>query len=121
MNTTPRVVTRGIATDIRTSCVQGTSSPTASPQNAPAPAGRAADIVPHGPPGRPTWPPAGLSARFCQHGPVLIHPWDQPVSDQEWRGGGARLRLRPPPPPPAPPRGGGAGGPPPPPSRPAAP
>src|SRR3954452_6755182 len=85
MNTTPRVVTRGIATDIRTSCVQGTSSPTASPQNAPAPAGRAADIVPHGPPGRPTGPPAGLSARFCQHGPVLIHPWDRPVSDQEWR------------------------------------
>ncbi len=37
--------------------MQGTSSPTASPQNAPAPAGRAADIVPHAPPGRPPRPP----------------------------------------------------------------
>src|SRR4051812_50121525 len=109
MNTTPRVVTRGIATDIRTSCVQGTSSPTASPQNAPAPAGRAADIVPHGPPGRPTGPPAGLPARFCQHGPVLIHPWDRPVSDQEGRGGAPRAHLPPPLPPPGRPAEGGEG------------
>src|SRR3954453_11915283 len=95
MNTTPRVVTRGIATDIRTSCVQGTSSPTASPQNAPAPAGRAADIVPHGPPGGPTGPPGG-SVGAVLPAWARAHP---PVGPARQRpgvaGGAAALQLRP--------------------------
>src|SRR5690242_12415727 len=81
MNTTPRVMTRGIATDIRTSCVQGTSSPTASStESTGGPAGLVRAIVPH----RVC---TGQRTRraVCQHGRVLIHPWDRAVSEQEWR------------------------------------
>src|SRR5690606_8309059 len=45
MNTTPRVMTRGLTTDIRTSCVvRGTSSPTTSSHSGAAPRARRAPL-----------------------------------------------------------------------------
>src|SRR5476651_1385888 len=97
MNTTPRVMARVVETDTRTSYVRGTSSPTTSRDGPALPCSGSHQRESHPLcPIRHTstresgkWAPGHGNQRPGIRGDriavMLVHPWDAPNNDDEWR------------------------------------